>query len=81
MAFWIGFALYSSVVAFVWGFFLVARMHVSKFREYSHYVPTATRVLAIFLLVMTVVGYVAVFNLSDTKKTETVAEQTAQEEY
>lgn len=55
MAFWIGFALYSTVVAFVWGFFLVARMHVFKFREYSVHVPPMTRVLAIFLLVMTVV--------------------------
>lgn len=81
MAFWIGFALYSTVVAFVWGFFLVARMHVFKFREYSVHVPPMTRVLAIFLLVMTVVGYVAVFNLGGTQKTETVAEQATQEEY
>ncbi len=81
MAFWIGFALYSTVVAFVWGFFLVARMHVFKFREYSAHVPKVTRILAIFLLVMTAVGYVAVFNLGSSGKTQTVAEQSVQEEY
>lgn len=81
MAFWIGFAAYSAVMAFVWGFFLVARMHVFKFKEYSLYVEPATRFLAIFLLVMTAVGYVAIFNLDSPKKTETVAEQTVKEEY
>lgn len=55
MAFWIGFALYSAVMAFVWGFFLIARMHVFKFKGYSVHVEPATRFLAIFLLVMTIV--------------------------
>lgn len=81
MTFWIGFALYSAVMAFVWGFFFVARMHVFKFREYSFYVEPATRFLAIFLLVLTAVGYVAVFNLDAPKRTETVAEQSVKEEY
>lgn len=81
MAFWIGFAAYSAVMAFVWGFFLVARMHVFKFKEYSLHVEPATRFLAIFLLVMTIVGYVALFNLDSPKKTQTVAEQSVEEEY
>ncbi|MDQ1343283.1 MAG: hypothetical protein QG650_2 [Patescibacteria group bacterium] len=81
MTFWIGFALYSAVMAFVWGFFLVARMHVFKFREYSVHVEPATRFLALFLLVLTAVGYVAIYNLDSPKKTETVAEQATKEEY
>lgn len=81
MTFWIGFALYSAVIAFVWGFFLVARMHVFKFREYSLFVGPVTRFLAIFLLVLTVAGYVAVFNLGPSAPTQTVADQTAKEEY
>lgn len=81
MAFWIGFALYSAVMAFVWGFFLVARMHVFKFKGYSLHVEPATRFLAIFLLVMTVAGYVALFNLDSVPKTRTVAEESAVEEY
>lgn len=81
MAFWIGFALYSAAMAFVWGFFLVARMHVFKFKEYSTHVEPVTRTLALILLVLTMVGYAALFGAGSSQPTTTVKEELVREEY
>jgi hypothetical protein len=81
MAFWIGFALYSAVMAFVWGFFFVARMHVFKFKNYSTHVGPVTHFLMLFLLTVTVVGYAALFWANSTPKTTTVSDMTVREEY
>ncbi len=82
MAFWITFALYAAVMLFIWGYFIVARLHVFKFKDYSRYVEPVTRALAILLLVLTIAGLVAIFRMdAPSGKTVKVSEMTVKEEY
>ena len=55
--FWIGFGVYTLVMVIVWGFFLIAKLHVYKFKEYSHLIVPMTKLLAASLIVLTVLGY------------------------
>lgn len=49
--------LYTAFMASVWAFFLVAKIHVYKFRDYSPHIRPITRFLGIILLAMTLIGY------------------------
>lgn len=82
MAFWITLGLYAVVMLFLWGYFIVARMHVFKFKDYSRHVVPATRALAIFLAILTIVGLVAIFRMdSPSGKSVKVSEMAVTEEY
>lgn len=79
---WIG--IYTLIMVIVWGFFLVAKMHAYKFREYSHLVTPMTKLLAVFLIVLTGFGYYFLARMNNTasvEKTQTIEESTTQEIY
>ena len=44
----------------MWGFFLIARIHVYKFKQYSTHIVPATKLVFGILLVLTIVGYYVV---------------------
>jgi hypothetical protein len=46
----------------VWSFYLIAKIHIYKFREYSTHVRPVTRFVGIVLLVMTIIGFYVVFS-------------------
>lgn len=74
--------LYTLVVAAIWWFFLIAKIHFFKFKEYSIYVYPATKILMIFLVILTIIWYYLVYNISSSSKTvQTVQESASNENY
>ncbi|MCT4617149.1 MAG: hypothetical protein N4A38_02960 [Candidatus Gracilibacteria bacterium] len=57
---------YTILVAGVWGFFIVARMHAYKFRNFSRYIIPFTNGLMVLLAILTIIGYAIVFNHKDS---------------
>lgn len=81
--FLVGIGIYTLVMVIVWGFFLVAKIHVDKFKDYSPAVVPMMKLLAIALILLTALGYyyISVMNKSTTEKTSTVEETTTREIY
>lgn len=80
--FWILFALYSTGLIFVWGFFLIARIHVYKFKQYSTHIVPVTKLVFFVLLALTIVGYYVVLSEMNTAPApKTVQETSIQETY
>ncbi len=67
---------------FVWGFFLIARIHVYKFKQYSSHIVPATKIVFVVLSVLTVVGYYVVLSeMRATTTTKTVQSSLVKETY
>lgn len=53
-------ALYILGLVLVWGFFIIARVHVYKFKQYSTHIVSATKLVFFILLALTIIGFVVV---------------------
>ncbi|MDD2745834.1 MAG: hypothetical protein PHU93_04820 [Candidatus Gracilibacteria bacterium] len=83
LAFWMYFAILVTILLLVWSFYLIAKIHIYKFREYSTHVRPVTRFVGLVLLVMTIIGFVVVFrelNAIPAQRT-TVQDQSITETY
>lgn len=69
--FWFFFSIYTIFMVLIFGFFIVAKIHVYKFRDYSLYIEPVTRVLAVILVVLALVGYYFIYSGSNTASTST----------
>lgn len=69
--------IYFLFMAFVWWMFLVAKVHFFKFKEYSKYIYPATKVVMISLLILTLLGWIFIFNISSSNKTVKTVEEAA----
>jgi len=67
----------------IWGFFLVAKIHVYKFQDYSRVVPPVTKLLAVALILLTGLGYYYIIKMDSTSpaKTQTIEETNTREIY
>lgn len=83
IVFWFYFAFLVVILLFVWGFFLVAKIHTYKFKEYSTHIRPVTRIVGAILLALTFVGFYAVFReLGTSKPAETtIKKSNIQETY
>jgi phosphatidylserine synthase len=83
ISFWIYLTLLLLLLIFVWGFYLVAKIHTYKFKEYSTHIQPVTRFVGAFLLILTVIGFYYVFKeLGNTESTpKTVADVAQIEQY
>lgn len=61
--------VYVFMLAIIWGFFLIARHHSYKFKHFSTNITPVTNILTIFLLILSVLGFIMIFSLwgSDEK--------------
>lgn len=81
LAFWLYFAILVTVLLLVWSFYLIAKIHIYKFREYSTHVRPVTRFVGLVLLVMTVIGLYVVFReLRVVPEPKATVQQTSQTE-
>ncbi|MDD2565346.1 MAG: hypothetical protein PHZ26_00690 [Candidatus Gracilibacteria bacterium] len=64
-------------MAFIWGMFLVAKVHFFKFKEYSKYIYPATKFVMLSLVILTILGGIFIFNISSNTKTIKTVEETA----
>ncbi len=66
----------------IFGFFVVAKIHVYKFRHYSVNIEPVTKVLATILLILALVGYYFLFSEgTGSKPTQTVEQSATTEIY
>ena len=62
------FGIYTFILAILWGFFMIAKLHSYKFKTFSKNIEKVTMVLAIFLISLSILGYVLLFFI-DTSET------------
>ena len=80
--FWLGFGIYTLFLVLIFGFFIVAKIHVSKFRHYSEHIELVTKILAGLLIILSLIGYYFLFSIDFEKETtSTVEEMTNTEIY
>lgn len=77
--FWLGFGIYTIFMVLIFGFFIVAKIHIYKFRHYSVRIEPITKALAIVLLLLALVGYYLLFSGS-TGSTQTQTVETVNTE-
>ncbi len=57
--------IYTISIIAIWWFFIVARIHAYKFKNFSPHIKKVTFTLTISLIVLTILGYTIVFSLKD----------------
>lgn len=77
--FWLGFGIYTIFMVLIFGFFIVAKIHIYKFQHYSVRIEPITKALAIVLLLLALVGYYLLFSGS-TGSTQTQTVETVNTE-
>lgn len=61
--FFVYFGIYTFVLAILWGFFMLAKLHSYKFKSFSKNIENVTTVLLIFLISLSILGYILIFFL------------------
>lgn len=80
--FWLGFGIYTIFMVLIFGFFIIAKIHIYKFRYYSAHIEPITKALAGTLLFLALVGYYLLFSGSTgSAPTQTVEETGTTEIY
>ncbi|EKE27988.1 MAG: hypothetical protein ACD_3C00111G0005 [uncultured bacterium (gcode 4)] len=79
VAFWI----YILIMVLIWWFFLIAKVHFFKFKEYSQLMVPTTKAIMIALMMLTVLWAYFVYSISGWPKapTKTVEETQVNEVY
>ncbi len=86
------FAIYIIILLIVWGFYAVARMHTLKFKRFSTHIVPVTNFLLIFLIILSILGFVLIFFISpsgstnsiiapEKKTTSKIVEEESQDDY
>ncbi len=73
--FWLGFGIYTIFIILIFGFFIIAKIHIYKFRHYNTNIEPITKILAITLLILTLIGYYLLFSAG----TQSIATKTVEE--
>ena len=63
MLFWIYFWVYTLIMLFIWWFFIIARIHSLKFKNYQPKIVHITKIITIVLWIFTILGYILIFSL------------------
>lgn len=61
--------IYTFILTLVWGLFFISRLHSYKFKNFSHHIVKVTNVLFVFLLTLTLLGYIFIFTQYDSQTT------------
>jgi len=75
MWFWIYFGIYSFSVVVIWAFFIIAKIHSLKFKNYQPKIVWYTNLITIILVIFTILWYILIFfsawssNTADIKDT------------
>ena len=74
--FWLGFGIYTVFIVLIFGFFIVAKIHIFKFRYYNVNIEPVTKILAMVLLILALVGYYLLFSGNTNSTTTHTVQQT-----
>lgn len=61
--------IYTFILTFIWGLFFISRLHSYKFKNFSFHIVKVTNILFVFLLVLTILGYIVIFTQYDSNST------------
>lgn len=56
---------YTLFLVMIWWFFIVAKIHAYKFKNFSNYIEKVTQFLLILLIILSLSWYVLIFLLDD----------------
>lgn len=77
--------IYLIFLALVWGFFIVAKIHAYKFKDFSPNIEKITKLLWIVLVILTIIWFVLISNyrwtLLTTKISDISADNLSQENW
>jgi len=57
--------VYTIWIALIWWFFIVAKLHAYKFKNFSNYIVPFTNTLFVILWILTIVWYALVFTYDE----------------
>ncbi len=57
-------AIYIAILLMVWWFFIVARIHTMKFKDFSIHIVWITNFLMIFLIILSISWFIFIFYLN-----------------
>lgn len=64
---WTVFWIYTIFLMFIWWFFAVTYVHAMKFKNFSRILKTVTNLLFISLLAISIIWYIFVFQIEESK--------------
>lgn len=77
--------IYLMFLALIWGFFIVAKIHAYKFKDFSPNIEKITKLLWIALICLTLLGFLILYNfkwsLYTVKINNISADNISQENY
>lgn len=62
---------YIFFLAFIWWFFVIAKIHAYKFKNFSYNIEKMTNIIFILLLILSILWFILIFNF-DYKKISVV---------
>jgi len=57
--------IYTLFLVMVWWFFIVAKIHAYKFKNFSNYIEKMTQILLILLIILSISWYILILFLDD----------------
>ncbi|MDD2916905.1 MAG: hypothetical protein PHH70_03635 [Candidatus Gracilibacteria bacterium] len=73
---WLGFGIYTIFIILIFGFFIIAKLHIYKFRHYSVHIEPVTKTLVTILMILALTGYYLLFSSSTIGTDTRTVEQT-----
>jgi hypothetical protein len=58
MWFWIYFWIYTLALVLIWWFFIIAKIHSFKFKNYQPKIVKATNIITIILIILSILWYI-----------------------
>lgn len=58
------FGIYLIFLALIWGFFIVAKIHAYKFKDFSQNIEKVTKLLLFALIFLSILGFFLIYNFN-----------------
>ena len=75
-------ALFTLFLAMVWWFFIIAKIHAYKFKNFSIHIEKVTNILFVVLIILSLLGYILIFSYTSlSTKTVDMTSSSYEEEW
>lgn len=62
--------IYTLILALLWWFFIIAKLHAYKFKNFSLHITKVTNFLLVFLIILSITWYFLIFYSTNTTTTQ-----------
>lgn len=70
--FWIYIWVYTLFLAFIWGLFIVVKIHSLKFQNFQTSITKIIRIISIVLLLLSITWYFIIYSIYNSKNTSEI---------